>query len=111
MNLGRIKYLGLILFGMAIFAAGFTRVQQYTVTAQPKKVHSAHHSTYKDAVLAHRLHQNHFKRHRFNSDGWLPVQQDTVIPIVTGTHAVTPVQDQHFPLPATTSLRGPPTAA
>lgn len=111
MNMGRNKYLGLILIGLAIFAAGFTRVQQFTVAAQPKGVHSAHHSKYKDAVIAHRLHQNHFKRHRFNLDGWLPVQQDTVIPIVTGTYAVAPVQDQHFPTPATLSLRGPPTAA
>jgi len=111
MNLGRNKYLGLILLGLAIFAAGFARVGQFTVTAQPKAIHSAHSSKYKDATIAHRLHQNHFKRHRSNLDGCLPVQQDKMISIVTGTYAVAPVQDQHVPTPATPSLRGPPATA
>jgi len=109
MNSGR-KYILSILIGMAIFAAGFTRVQLFTGTAQPKGAHFAHSQKYKDAVIAHRLHQNHFKRHRFNLDGCLPVQQDPVVPAVTGTYAVAPVQDQHVPTPATPSLRGPPGA-
>jgi len=111
MNLGRNKYIGLILIGLVVVITGFTRARQIAASTNAKAVQSAHTPKYKDAVIAHRLHQNHFKRHRFNLDGWLPVQQDTMIPIVTGTYAVAPVPDQHFPTPVTPSLRGPPTAA
>jgi hypothetical protein len=104
------KYIFLILIGILVFAAGFRRVQQITVTAHAKAVSSAHGPKYKDAVIAHRFHQNHFKRHRFNLDGWLPVQQDTMLPIVTGAYVVASVQDQHFPTPVRPSLRGPPAA-
>ena len=111
MKLGRNKYIFLILTGILVFAVGFTRVQPIAVTTHEKVVSSDHTPKYKDAVIAHRLHQNHFKRHRFNLDGWLPVQQDTMLPIVTGTCAVACFQTQHFPIPTTPSLRGPPAFA
>jgi hypothetical protein len=41
----------------------------------------------------------------------LLVQQDTMLPIVTGTYAVASVRPQHFPIPTTPSLRGPPALA
>lgn len=111
MKNSRNKYISLIIILLAFTAAGFVRAHKELAIAHAKEARSAHSPKYKDAVIAHRLHQNHFKRHRFNLDGLLPVQQDTVSFIVTGAYAVAPVQDQHFPTPPTPSLRGPPTAA
>lgn|GEM_PF-2736180 len=96
---------------LAIFTAGFLRAQDKLSLPPANGFHSASHTPkYKDAVIAHRLHQNHFKRHRFTLDGLLPVKQDTMIPIVTGTYPVAAVPDHYFPTPVTPSLRGPPTA-
>lgn len=100
----------LILIGILVIATGFTRAQQITAMTHAKAVSSAHIPKYKDAVIAHRFHQNHFKRHRYNLDGWLPVQQDTMQPVVIGAYVVVSVQNQHFPVLVTPSLRGPPTA-
>jgi hypothetical protein len=110
MRATRNKYIGLILIGLTVFVAGFTLAHLIGATPQPKEVHSIHSLKYKDAVIAARLHQNHFKRHRFHLYGLLPVQQDTVTPIVTGAYTVAPVQDPHVPASATPSLRGPPVA-
>jgi len=104
------KYIALIIVLLAVAAAGFIRSQDDARASRWRAVHSAHTQKYKDAVLVARLHQNHFKRHRFHLDGWLPVQQDTMISIVTGTSAVAFAQDQPFITPATALLRGPPAA-
>src|SRR5262249_36431914 len=110
MKSSRNKYLGFIIL-LAIVSAGVLRVhEKLTVPPVEKGLHSAQNKKYKDAVIAHRLHQTHFKRHRFNLDGTLPVQQDTMVPIVTGEYAVAPVQTKAFTIPATPSLRGPPAA-
>jgi hypothetical protein len=110
MSITRNRYLSLIIILLSFSAAGFMRAHTDRVIAHSKEVHSAPSSKFKDATIAHRFHQNHFKRHRFNLDGCLPVQRDAVIVTVTGTYTVAPVLDQHVPTPATPSLRGPPTA-
>jgi len=110
MSIARNRYLSLFIILLSISAAGFVRAHTDRAIAHAKTAHFTHKSKYKDATIAHRFHQNHFKRHRFNLDGCLPVQQDAMIVAVTGTYAVAPVQDQHVPTPATPSLRGPPTA-
>ncbi|HVU98457.1 MAG TPA: hypothetical protein VHE34_24705 [Puia sp.] len=108
MSIARNRYLSLIIILLSISAAGFVRAHTHRDISHVKTAHFAH--KYKDAVIAHRFHQNHFKRHRSNLDGCLPVQQETMIPIVTGSYAVAPVLHQHIPTPATPSLRGPPMA-
>lgn len=119
MNSGRNKYIRLILIGLVVLIAAFNSGEEYGVDPHVQKpavttpggsFGSDQDSIFRDAVLAHHLHQNHFKRHRFNFDGCLPVQQDTVVSIVTSTYAVAPFEPQHSPTPPTPSLRGPPSA-
>ena len=120
MNPAYNKYIRLVLIGLTILIAAFNPAEEYAVNACAQKpavtipdgsVSSAQDPNYKDAVITHHLHQNHFKRHRFNFDGCLPVQQDTVVSIVTGTYAVALFHQQHAPTPPTPSLRGPPATA
>jgi len=110
MRFVRNKYIGLIIILSAVAAAGFVRAQNDPITAHLKAASSDRGSTYKDAVIAHHFHRNHFKRQRSNLDGWLPVHLDTMQLFVTGEYAVASVQDQHFPDPVTPALRGPPAA-
>ncbi|HEY4108527.1 hypothetical protein [Puia sp.] len=106
----RNKYIGLIIILLAVTAAGFFRAHNGTATPPPKLVRSTPVPKFRDAVIAARYHQNHFKRHRFHFNGLLPVTQDTMIPIVTGAYPVAQVQVQSFSTPSTARLRGPPAA-
>jgi hypothetical protein len=110
MNRVRNKYIPLLIILLSLAAAGFVRAHNDIRNAHPHVVRSAQDPKYKDATIAHRFHQNHFKRHRFQLDGALPVQQDTVISTVIGTITVAPVQNHFFPTPSTPLLRGPPAA-
>jgi hypothetical protein len=114
MKFMRNKYIGLVFILLAVVAAGSVRTYENFRISREAVVYSARESNnnsrkFKEAITIARLHQSHFKRHRFQLDGWLPVTQDTMLPIVTGISTVARVQDLSFSTPLTDRLRGPPT--
>lgn len=106
----RNKYIFLLIILLAVSAAGLLHAESTGPCCDEQTVHPDHGIRYTDAAIVARYHQNRDHRLRFHLDGCPPVQQDTMLPIVTGAYTVAPVQTLFFPTPPRPTLRGPPAA-